>query len=86
MDSIISKEDIEKLFNIIKEELKIDPSQIDPNKNFIFELGLDSLQLATIAARIDTEFDINLPLTVMEATNLNEFLYILKNEIEEKNT
>jgi acyl carrier protein len=79
----IDKDILERLYAVIQDELGIDPRRLDTSKNFIFELGLDSVQLMAVSMRIDAEFGINLPMTIIESATLADFLQVFKKQIEE---
>ena len=54
--------DIEsKVISIIVRELGLDESEITPEKDFIEDLGLDSLDVMTLAMAMEEEFDIEVP-------------------------
>jgi acyl carrier protein len=75
---------LERLYAVIEEELGVDPRAVDPEKNFIFELGLDSVQLAAVAMRIDMEFEISLPMSIIGAPTMAGFLQEFKRQLDAK--
>jgi acyl carrier protein len=67
----------QKLLEIIEAESGIPSAEIDADADFREEAYLDSMQFIAIAARIEDEFNIELPITVINVTTLNEFLDFL---------
>ena len=67
----------QKLLEIIEAESGIPPAEIDPDADFREEAYLDSMQFIAIAARIEDEFQIELPIAVVKVTTLNEFIDFL---------
>ena len=54
--------DIEKkVVAIIVRELGLEESEVTPEKDFIDDLGLDSLDVMTLAMAVEEEFDIEIP-------------------------
>ena len=54
--------DIEKkVIAIVVRELGLEESEIAPEKDFIDDLGLDSLDVMTLAMAMEEEFDIEIP-------------------------
>ena len=45
---------------VVSNVLKLDPSEITDNANFIFDLGADSLQSVELVAGFEEEFDIEM--------------------------
>ena len=68
----------QRIDNIIKEDTGIDPATIDPIKPVQDQITLDSMQFVGIIAKIEIEFEIELPISIMQVTTLQEFY----NEIE----
>jgi acyl carrier protein len=71
-----------KLFGIIQKDINIDPATIDPDKPIREQISLDSMRFVSIIARIELEMNIEIPISVMEAKTLNEFLSIIEMIIE----
>ncbi len=71
-----------KLLKIIESESGMPPSEIDPDADFREEAYLDSMQFVAIAAHIEEEFGINLPISVVNVCTLNEFISFLEDRIE----
>jgi len=51
----------EKVVSIIVRELGLEKGEISPEKSFIDDLGLDSLDVMTLAMAIEEDFDIEVP-------------------------
>jgi acyl carrier protein len=70
-----------KIFSIIKSVVNIDPSTIDATKNLREQVNLDSMQFVAVLAKLETELNIELPISAMEAGSLNEFMSVLDSEL-----
>ena len=46
--------------NVVSKVLKIEPSEITDDANFVFDLGADSMQSVELVAGFEEEFDIEL--------------------------
>ena len=70
----------DKVVEIIIRELGLEKDEIAPEKNFIDDLGLDSLDVMTLAMAIEEEFDIEVPDDDVEGikTIQNVFDYLQK--------
>ena len=76
-------EDLKKrIFEIVKKQTQIDLSEIDPEKDFREQVSIDSMQFVTIVALLEEEFGIELPISIMEVSTLNEFLSIVNYEFQ----
>jgi len=73
---------LERLYAVIEEELGVDPREIDPAKNLVSDLGLDSVQLTGAALRIDMDFGVSLPNSIMEGCTFGEFLREFRNQLD----
>ncbi len=51
----------EKVHSIIVEKLGIDEDQVQPNANFINDLGADSLDTVELIMELEKEFEISIP-------------------------
>lgn len=51
----------DKIKQIIVQELGLEEDDLVPEKSFIEDLGLDSLDVMTLAMAIEEEFDIEVP-------------------------
>jgi acyl carrier protein len=76
----------QKILDLIQKEVTMDPATIDPDKDLREQVLLDSMQFVGIAARIEIELDIELPITVMEVSTLNQFLEKVEEEMKKKAT
>jgi acyl carrier protein len=66
-----------RLFGIIQKDINGDPAMLDPDKPIREQISLDSMRFVSIIARIELEMDIEIPMSIMEAKTLNEFLLII---------
>ncbi len=73
-----------RILNAISEEVQFDVSVLDLNRAIEEQVTLDSMQFVAVAARVERELDIELPLSVMECRTLNEFLSAISKELEAK--
>jgi acyl carrier protein len=71
----------QKIFRILKKEVNVEFDELDPKKDFRDLVNLDSMQFVAILARIEAEFDIEIPISAMEVHTLNEFLSIIDAEL-----
>ncbi|HUI90643.1 MAG TPA: acyl carrier protein [Chitinivibrionales bacterium] len=71
-----------RIYNAIRSAVNVDPATIDPEKNLREQVNLDSMQFVAVLARLETEFNIELPISAMEAKTFNDFLAVLDGEIE----
>ena len=46
--------------NVVSNVLKLEPSEITDDANFVFDLGADSMQSVELVAGFEEEFDIEL--------------------------
>jgi acyl carrier protein len=53
-------ETMERLQAIVGEQLAIEPDKVNPNQDFIKELGADSLDVIELVMTIESEFDIDI--------------------------
>jgi acyl carrier protein len=70
-----------RVFDVIKKEITVDPSTVVPDKDLRDQINLDSMQFVSILARLEKEFDIEIPISAMEVRTLDEFLAVLDNEM-----
>lgn len=77
MDSTIQQQ----IFSVIEKEIHIDPTTIDPDKDLREQISLDSMQFVRLIARLEEKFSIELPISIMEVSTLNEFLTIVNQEL-----
>jgi acyl carrier protein len=78
----VNGEQKKKIFDILQKEVRLDPSSLDPNSDFRDQISIDSMQFVALLARLEKEFDIEIPISVMEAKTLNEFLGLLDRELD----
>ena len=58
---MVNREDVQKrVIKITSQVLKIDPSEIKPESNFVFDLGAESIDSIELMAGFETEFDIDM--------------------------
>jgi acyl carrier protein len=81
---IMNGEQKRRIFDVLQKEVRVDPSTIDPDGDFREHINIDSMQFVAIIARLEKEFDIEIPISVMESKTLNEFLGYLEAEISKK--
>jgi acyl carrier protein len=67
-----------KVLQIIEKETGLASGEIDPDRDFDELVSLDSMQMVSIASRIEKTLDIELPLSVMNVKTLNEFIALLE--------
>jgi acyl carrier protein len=67
---------LKRLQAIVGEQLAIEPDKVNPNEDFVKELGADSLDVIELVMTIEYEFDIDIEdqyaskiLTVQDALN-----------------
>jgi acyl carrier protein len=70
-----------QIYSIIQSVVNIDPAIIDATKNLREQVRLDSMQFVAVLAKLETELNIELPISAMEAGSLNEFLSVLDDEM-----
>lgn len=69
MDERVKK----RIDNILTEDTGIDPATIDPIEPIRDQIALDSMQFVSIIARIEIEFEIELPISIIQVNTLQEF-------------
>jgi acyl carrier protein len=78
-------EDIkEQIIRLVKEEIGIDLSEIDPNIDLREQVNIDSLQITEIYAAVVDELNIQVPLSLMGASTFHEILDVLQAELATK--
>lgn len=70
-----------RIFNIVKKHANIDLTKIDPEKDFLEQVSIDSIQFVSIVTRLEEELGIELPISIMEVSTLNEFLSVIEKEL-----
>jgi len=71
----------QKIFDIISQEISINISTLNPQVNFLKQASLDSMQFVSITARIEEVFGIELPISVMEISTLDEYLALIDQQL-----
>jgi acyl carrier protein len=71
-----------RIYSAIQSVVNIDPATIEPEKNLREQVNLDSMQFVAVLAKLETEFDIELPISAMEANTFKDFFAVLEGEIE----
>jgi acyl carrier protein len=66
------------VFEIIRRTLKIDPTNLDRDRDIREQTSLDSMQFVVLTAAVEKELGIELPLAVMEVRTISEFLRIVQ--------
>ncbi len=57
----LSKEEItRRVIKVVAANLRVDESEVQPNKAFIVDLGLDSLDIVELVMALETEFRIQI--------------------------
>ncbi len=72
----------DRVYATIEKVIRIDPVALDPDRDFREQVSLDSMQFVALSAAIEKEFDIELPLAVMEVRSLNGFLDVVEEAME----
>ncbi|MBQ7155154.1 MAG: acyl carrier protein [Synergistaceae bacterium] len=55
------EEVVAKLKSIVSDRLDVEEDQVTPEKNFVEDLGADSLDIVELIMGIEEEFDIEIP-------------------------
>jgi|WetSurMetagenome_2_1015567.scaffolds.fasta_scaffold00027_13 acyl carrier protein len=74
-----------RIYRVIQSAVNIDPTTIDPAKNLREQVNLDSMQFVAVLAKLETEFNIELPISAMEAQTFGDFLAVLEGELKKTN-
>ncbi|MBQ7544515.1 MAG: acyl carrier protein [Synergistaceae bacterium] len=61
MATITKEEAVAKLKFIVSDRLKVEEDQVTPEKNFVEDLGADSLDIVELIMGIEEEFEIDIP-------------------------
>jgi acyl carrier protein len=72
----------EKVFEIIRGAVRVDPMALDPERDITEQVSFDSMQFVMLTAAVETKLGIELPLEVMEARTIGGFLKIIEQSIE----
>ncbi len=72
------KEVLERVTKVTARVLGLDPSEIEPSANFIFDLGAESSQSVELVMGFEAEFDIDMDqeqaLAVQSVSDAAEFI------------
>ena len=52
---------LDKITNVVIEELAVDSSEVTPEASFIEDLGADSLDVVELVMAFEEEFDLEIP-------------------------
>lgn len=77
MDKQVKERVVMVLQNVTGQELPA----VNFNANLSSQIELDSVQIVEFFAALEMEFEIELPLIMMQAKTADEFLSILENEL-----
>lgn len=50
----------ERVIKVVSNVLKVDPSMVEPDSNFVFDLGAESTQSVQLVAAFEEEFNIEM--------------------------
>lgn len=64
----------DRIMAVLQKETRVDPATIDPDVPIREQIVLDSMQFISIIARLELEFDMTIPNTVMAVETLNQFI------------
>jgi acyl carrier protein len=70
----MDQETRKKIFSAIQAEINVDPQTIDPDQDIRKNAVLDSMQFIALLARLEIALDVELPVSLLEAATLNQFL------------
>lgn len=73
----------ERVFGIIQKTVHIDPATLDADREIRDQVSLDSMQYVTLTAVVEKELDIELPISVMQARTLNDFLRVIDEVLDQ---
>ena len=73
----------ERVFEIIQKTVYIDPATLDADREIRDQVSLDSMQYVTLTAVVEKELDIELPISVMQARTINDFLRVIDEVLEQ---
>jgi acyl carrier protein len=59
--NMTKEEVVAKLKSIVSDRLDVEEDQVTPEKNFVEDLGADSLDIVELIMGIEEEFDIEIP-------------------------
>lgn len=71
-----------ELLKLIETEMGVNLNDINPDRDIREQIDLDSMQMVSLSAKVEERYNIELPLSVMGVTTLNEFISIVENEVK----
>jgi len=72
---------LEKIKEIMEEQLNVDAAEIDESTSFKDDLGLDSLDLFELVMAFEEEYGVELPAEELESINtVGEIIEMIKNK------
>lgn len=51
----------ERVRALVSQNLQVSEDEVEPDSNFVYDLGADSLDLTELAAALEEEFEIEIP-------------------------
>jgi len=74
---------LEKVKEIVVEQLGVDPDEVTNEASFVDDLGADSLDLVELVMALEEEFDLEIPDEDAEKiTNVGDAVRYIKDKIE----
>lgn len=73
----------ERVFAAIERVVGVDPRTLDPERDVREQMSFDSMQFVSLTAAVESELDIELPLSMMEVTTLDDFLELVERALKE---
>ena len=55
--------------------------ELNEDESFLGKIEMDSIQLIALISQLESEFDIDIPLSILEAETLNQFLTVIEEQI-----
>lgn len=71
----------EKIFSILQNTTGVDPLSLQWEKPIRDQIDLDSMQFMAIVSKLENDLGIELPLSVMEAETMSQFMDELDKEL-----
>ena len=69
---------LEKVIDIIAEELSVDPSEITEDSNLVEDLDADSLAVVDLVMSIEDAFNVEIPDTVENLKTVGEIVQFIE--------
>lgn len=74
-----------KITTIIKQNFSsLNLPELNENESFLEKIEMDSIQIIALISQLESELEIEIPLSVLEAETLNQFLSIIEQQIKNK--